>query len=350
MSKYTNKKKIEDDYMKNYFFYPNVKENFTTFTPHDSYYEQENLCTIISRPDSPYSGKLGAVVVKDTIWKKSDTNSKYLTPNIPLILRIQFIQEPDELFPIILLKGLKDKDGKNIIWDPIEDEIPGIIARNGGKRKGVQKAIEEIVLQRYGRIVNIIFQFDDISASMKSGYKSDIRISFDVSKGFTYSALGNDAKYFQQDQPTMNFSRLNVGDVLHEFGHALGLAHEHQSPMADIKWNLDPLDPNSLYSYYFTNFNWGKSVVDTQILKKEDTKKVNSSEFDRDSIMLYFYPASVTTDGKGTNENQRLSPTDVLHLNNIYPFTDKLGMPYEPEYMLADLMDKYSRMYPDYTA
>ena len=35
--------------------------------------------------------------------------------------------------------------------------------------------------------------------------------------------------------------------------------------------------------------------------------------------MLYFYPASLTTNGKGTQMNLTLSPTDIQWLYNMYP-------------------------------
>ena len=47
--------------------------------------------------------------------------------------------------------------------------------------------------------------------------------------------------------------------------------------------------------------------------------QINGSEFDPDSIMLYFFPAYLTKDGKGTHANNRLSPTDVKWVEKEYP-------------------------------
>ncbi len=52
-------------------------------------------------------------------------------------------------------------------------------------------------------------------------------------------------QYYPKDQPTMTFAWLKDDNedeeyervVLHEFGHALGLDHEHQSPNAKLRWN-----------------------------------------------------------------------------------------------------------------
>jgi len=35
----------------------------------------------------------------------------------------------------------------------------------------------------------------------------------------------------------MNLGFLDGGTAAHEFGHAIGLAHEHQNPAGGIQWN-----------------------------------------------------------------------------------------------------------------
>jgi hypothetical protein len=39
--------------------------------------------------------------------------------------------------------------------------------------------------------------------------------------------------------------------VLHEFGHVLGLQHEHQNPNAGIKWKLKAVE-----DYYVNTVGW----------------------------------------------------------------------------------------------
>jgi len=89
---------------------------------------------------------------------------------------------------------------------------------------------------------------------------ADIRISF--RPGGYWSALGRLARGRAADRPTMNFQGFDTkltpyyngqnrdawlasyehGTVLHEFGHALGLSHEHFHPdcQADLKFDKDP--------------------------------------------------------------------------------------------------------------
>jgi len=70
--------------------------------------------------------------------------------------------------------------------------------------------------------------------------------------------------------------------VLHEFGHALGLIHEHQSPATKIKWNKD-------YVYwYFREFHkWDSGTVDTNIFKEFEKTTIRHSTLDKASIMGY---------------------------------------------------------------
>jgi hypothetical protein len=115
--------------------------------------------------------------------------------------------------------------------------------------------------------------------------------------------------------------------TLHEFGHALGLVHEHKRSDAPIKWNL-PL----LYSWGKTTQGWNKDKVNQQIVHKLNDTEINNIsyfepgtvdktllEYDPNSIMLYSFPAFLTTDFKGTSENRILSRKDVLYLNALYP-------------------------------
>ena len=41
--------------------------------------------------------------------------------------------------------------------------------------------------------------------------------------------------------------------ILHEFGHALGMLHEHQSPANGIPW-----DETKLYDYYRAHYDWDR--------------------------------------------------------------------------------------------
>ena len=75
-----------------------------------------------------------------------------------------------------------------------------------------------------------------------------IRISFDTGDG-SWSYIGMNAKIVDAAKSTMNLSRIDPdtettsprenGLILHEFGHMLGMLHEHRSPARGSKLTLN---------------------------------------------------------------------------------------------------------------
>ena len=163
-------------------------------------------------------------------------------------------------------------------------------------------------MDRIQPLVNLKFVFVPDNSS-----KALIRIDFDPNKG-SWSLLGTDCKY-NTDSPTMNFGWFNVGTVLHEFGHALGMIHEHQNPRGKkIQW-----DKNKVYAWAKDTQGWSNEETDNNILNAYDIDRINGSDFDPLSVMLYFFPGSLTTDNRGTQQNLRFSATDVLWISKMYP-------------------------------
>ncbi|MCX6180864.1 MAG: hypothetical protein NT150_02895 [Bacteroidetes bacterium] len=168
------------------------------------------------------------------------------------------------------------------------------------------------------KYANLVFQW--VGASEVA----DIKIAFNSSDA-SWSYLGTRCTYYGQTTPTMNFSSINttIGDVsiksavLHEFGHALGLVHEHQSPSAQISWNTD-----AVYKEFTSApYNWSKWKVDSLILKKELRQSTNYTSFDQNSIMLYKYPSYLTTNGWSAPNNTVLSDLDKKYIGINYPFS-----------------------------
>jgi len=196
----------------------------------------------------------------------------------------------------------KNKNIKN--YDPFE------LAMYDSKDVDIIENIKIIVRERFDPIINIKFIF------LPFGYEgnSDVRISFDPNEG-CFSYIGINYRTIPQDKCTMNFAWFDVGTVLHEFGHLLGLEHEHQSPFGNkINWNYP-----KLYKWGRKVQGWDKDEVDVQIVSPLNGPDIYGTSFDPESIMLYYYPAKLTTDGKGTKQNIRLSPKDVLYISRLYP-------------------------------
>lgn len=303
MSIYTNKKKIEDDYMKNYF-HPSSKTK--------NHLSQLRICGTTNKKSSYVKkNNLGAVSVIGKLW--SDKNIKNIT--------VKFLSEPnynpDPISGVPAFENTfndenyhyydEDDNGNTVYYDPFETDFLNTT-------KPIS-CIKKIVRQRIEPICNLKFIFKP------KGYKgpTDIRIGFETTKGCN-SLIGTDCLLKNnQNEATMNFAWFDVGTVIHEFGHAIGLDHEHQSPFSNpIIWNLP-----ELYSWGKETQNWDPKTVDTQII--EPINNAQGTYFDIYSIMLYFFPKSVTLDqygiccGEGTRQNRRLSPLDVLYINYLYP-------------------------------
>ena len=154
------------------------------------------------------------------------------------------------------------------------------------------------------------------------GTSADVRIAFKQGAG-SWSYIGTDCRHIPAGQPTMNYGWLSDASpddeirrvVLHEFGHALGLIHEHQSPNHPIHWNKPAVyadlsgPPN----------NWSKETIDSNMFKPYKLKEVVATPVDAKSIMMYPIPKSWTTDGFSAGLNSQLSPYDEALIANQYP-------------------------------
>ncbi len=146
----------------------------------------------------------------------------------------------------------------------------------------------------------------------------DITISF-KDKESCWSLVGKESK---TKVPSMNLGWLTTNTdeeeyrrvVLHEFGHALGLIHEHQNPKNNINWNR-----KIVYSYYLQKYGWSETTTDNNFFDKYKETDYNSSDFDPASIMLYEIPAAFTTDGFYSKANTQLSETDKKWIGILYP-------------------------------
>lgn len=126
---------------------------------------------------------------------------------------------------------------------------------------------------------------------------AEIRITFD--RGGSWSHMGTGCAGLPQDAPSMQLgwitpttSEVEVRRVvLHEFGHALGFHHEHQSPAAEIPW-----DKEKVYDWYAMTNGWDRGAVDAQVFARVDAEYTLYSPFDGESIMAYLIPDEMLTD------------------------------------------------------
>ena len=106
-----------------------------------------------------------------------------------------------------------------------------------------------------------------------------------------WSYVGTDDRGIPLDQPTMNLGFMDGGTAGHEFGHAIGLAHEHQNPRRRHRVERGTGDPGPVRPAQ--QLDRGHDPPQRAATSTPSTRS-SGTAFDPDSIMLYFFPASWT--------------------------------------------------------
>jgi hypothetical protein len=171
--------------------------------------------------------------------------------------------------------------------------------------------------KQWCRYANIVFDFG-------GDPDAEIRISF--KRYGSWSALGTDAlvkQYLAKSELTMNFGWLTPDSteeeyssvVLHEFGHALGMIHEHQSPASGIQWNKPAVtaDLSGPPNY------WDEETIQFNVFDRYSAMQTQFTQFDPKSIMLYAFPSYWTLDSLEFTWNTTLSRTDKEFIKTRYP-------------------------------
>jgi hypothetical protein len=167
--------------------------------------------------------------------------------------------------------------------------------------KGGTSAQQDMVRQiapQWCEFANLKFEFTTSPAAT-------IRVSFDPDDG-AWSYIGLDNLEIPINAATLNLGWQDRNVILHEFGHMIGLAHEHQNPQGGIVWNEAAViaDLSGAPNY------WDEATIRHNVLDKYSLDQIIGTAFDPQSIMLYAFPGAWTQSGQGTDFNGDLSKQD----------------------------------------
>jgi len=263
-----------------------------------------------------------------------------------------------------LLKELKPSDGmqvqsliaKSKRWPP--GHTVTVAFRGGTTELHRQIAAAARVWPATGNI-GLDFGWDPESKTYRTWSVSDTAPAADVRIGFDHagywSCVGTDSTVSdcaRANESSMNFAGFAAGPptgwqtiVIHEFGHALSLEHEHQNPSggceAAFRWDDDPgyqrtqdadqnfiADPAGRKPGIHTVLggppnNWAKEKVDRNLRQLPDSSAYLRSEFDPRSIMRYDFPEWMYKPNTGSAcrgfKAEDLSALDRQGIAQAYP-------------------------------
>jgi hypothetical protein len=236
------------------------------------------------------------------------------------------------------MASIEQKDGTKGIFQPIF-QWPAAYSKLRicffGASTEQRKAIAEIASEWESATTGISFDWGGENfrtCGKDEKAVSHIRIGFDE-PGY-FSALGIAGLYLTEwNKKTMNLSGYDklspaeikaggkAGTIRHEFGHALGLDHEHQSPRSvcekDFNWER-------IYEEASKGPEpWTKEMVDNNFRVVLDPDAI-ATKYDPKSVMKYSFPAEWFVNGEQSKcftgpPNDDISKFDRAILGYMYP-------------------------------
>lgn len=179
---------------------------------------------------------------------------------------------------------------------------------------GMTKAQEKFTqdnINKWAPYINLKLEFTD-----KPGGDIRIQANNDVDGGYSY--YGTEGKgAVGANEATMEIGFLgglntfNARTVQHEFGHALGLHHEHQHPENTLEFDLEWIRKD------YKDRKEPGDIDDN--FAPVNPKEVITSAYDQASIMHYSFPEDYLKRGEAIEASNELSEGDKAFARSLYP-------------------------------
>ncbi|KAJ3486248.1 hypothetical protein NLI96_g4372 [Meripilus lineatus] len=206
---------------------------------------------------------------------------------------------------------------RGILWDHRQEVTFSFRHQSGSENQREKTRV----------LVEECFLYTNLSVIWVEDGMGVVRISFDDDRDSS-SYIGKQCHQAPRGCATTNLRSIDPNTtqpspeeaftILHECGHICGLVHEHQVPGRRGHFNFIESEVQNRFGP--NGYRWSQEDIRENITRLHQRKHIeNCSRFDRNSIMMYEFPASLTYEGVGAPLNKSLSDIDKAVLTLNYP-------------------------------